>query len=62
MKWLTAGSVWLVLCASAHAQSLEMKRAALSEMVGTLYTKASPNFADGKLDGCIVEYGAFIRD
>ena len=54
---------WLALCASAYAQTaLEMKRDAISSMVGTLYTKTTPSFSGGKLDGCTMEYGAVIRD
>jgi hypothetical protein len=66
MKWLAVVVGWMALCAPAHAQTpaqvLEMKRAVISSMVGTLYTKAAPNFAGGKLNGCTIEYGAIIRD
>jgi hypothetical protein len=34
----------------------------LASMLGTLHTEAQPVFADGRLNGCTVVFGALAKD
>src|SRR5262245_3727771 len=63
---------WSALClwtltsaASAQIDAAAVERAnheALTRILGTTSVSAQPQFADGKLFGCIVEFGVLAQD
>ena len=59
---LFGASTTHVLAQPDAATMERLKRDALDSQLGTLSVVAQPNFADGRLSGCTVEYNVLAKD
>ena len=61
MKQFLAGALLCVASSSSMAQTNAATQL-LQSRVGTTYTTAHPQFSDGRLNGCTIEFGVLVQD
>jgi hypothetical protein len=62
MKRFLAGALLCVASSSSMAQTNVATNQFLQSRAGTTHTTALPQFSDGKLYACIVEFGVLVQD
>jgi hypothetical protein len=61
MKWFLVGALLCVTSGSSMAQSVAARQF-LQSRAGTTHATAAPQFSDGKLHACIVDFGVLVQD
>jgi hypothetical protein len=61
MKRFLAGALLCMATSSSMAQTNGVTQL-LQTRLGTNYATAHPQFSDGKLNGCIIEFGVLVQD
>ena len=62
MKRFLAGALLCVACSSSMAQTSVGANQMLQSLAGTTHTTALPQFSDGKLKGCIIDFAVLAQD
>ena len=62
MKRFLAGALLCVACSSSMAQTSVGANQILQSLAGTTHTTALPQFSDGKLNGCIIDFAVLAQD
>src|SRR5258705_12752172 len=62
MKRFLAGALLCVASSSSMAQTNVATNQFLQTLAGTTHTTALPQFRDGKLYGCVVDFGVLAQD
>ena len=61
MKWIVAGALLCVASSSSMSQTNVVTKI-LQARAGTTHATAAPQFSDGKLNGCIVDFAVLTQD
>jgi hypothetical protein len=62
MRWSLSAFAVCGIFTCLHPAIASQAEQSLNAQLGTLWVKAAPDFVDGELQGCILEYAVFARD